>query len=85
MDKHRDAFGVKPLCKVSQVAQSAYRRNVELLREPHKRCARTHRDEMQMPQFERVWQANSRSMAPTRFGGNWHAEALSWLVAQSSD
>ncbi|AVT13817.1 IS3 family transposase [Paracidovorax avenae] len=58
IDKHRDAFGVEPLCKVLQVAPSAYRRHAALLREPHKRCARAHRDEMLMPQIERVWQAN---------------------------
>ncbi|MBS0429387.1 MAG: IS3 family transposase [Proteobacteria bacterium] len=58
IDKYRDAFGVEPLCKVLQVAPSAYRRHAALLREPHKRCARAHRDEMLMPQIERVWQAN---------------------------
>lgn len=58
IDQHRDAFGVEPLCKVLQVAPSAYRRHAALLREPHKRCARAHRDEMLMPQIERVWQAN---------------------------
>jgi len=41
-----------------QVAPSAYRRHAALLREPHKRCARAHRDEMLMPQIECVWQAN---------------------------
>ena len=58
IDKHRDAFGVEPLCKVLQVAPSAYRRHAALRREPHKRCARAQRDEMLMPQIERVWQAN---------------------------
>ncbi|WP_369822456.1 IS3 family transposase [Pseudacidovorax sp. RU35E] len=58
IDKHRDAFGVEPLCKVLQVAPSAYRRHAALLREPHRRCARVQRDEMLMPQIQRVWQAN---------------------------
>ncbi|QHE84515.1 IS3 family transposase [Hydrogenophaga sp. BPS33] len=58
IDKHRDAFGVEPLCKVLQVAPSAYRRHAAQQREPHKRCARAQRDEMLMPQIERVWQAN---------------------------
>ncbi len=43
IDKHRDAFGVEPLCKVLQVAPSAYRRHAALLREPHRRCARAKR------------------------------------------
>lgn len=58
IDKHRDAFGVEPVCKVLQAAPSAYRRHAALLREPHRRCARAHRDELLMPQIQRVWQAN---------------------------
>ncbi|WP_312304562.1 MULTISPECIES: IS3 family transposase [Comamonadaceae] len=58
IDQHRATFGVEPLCKVLQVAPSAYRRHAALLREPHKRCARAHRDEVLAPQIQRVWQAN---------------------------
>lgn len=48
----------EPVCKVLSVAPSAYRRHAALLHEPHQRCARTKRDEMLMPEIERVWQAN---------------------------
>lgn len=41
-----------------QVAPSAYRRHAALLREPSRRCARVIRDELLMPQIQRVWQAN---------------------------
>ncbi|CAN7657599.1 IS3 family transposase [Acidovorax sp. LjRoot38] len=58
IDKHRDTFGVEPLCKVLQIAPSAYRRHAALLREPHKRCARALRDEQLIPQIQRLWQAN---------------------------
>ena len=58
VDKHCDAYGVEPLCKSLQVAPSAYRRYAALLRAPHKRCARDHREEILMPQIERVWQTN---------------------------
>ncbi|ASK90714.1 IS3 family transposase [Xanthomonas campestris pv. trichodesmae] len=58
IDQHREAFGVEPLCKVLQVAPSAYRRHAALLREPHKRCARALRDEALAPEIQRVWQAN---------------------------
>ena len=58
IDKHRATFGVEPLCKVLQIAPSAYRRHAALLREPQKRCARARRDEVLMPQIQRVWQAN---------------------------
>jgi len=58
IDQQRNAFGVEPLCKVLQVAPSAYRRHAALMREPHKRCARAKRDEVLIPQIQRVWQAN---------------------------
>ncbi|WP_099656642.1 IS3 family transposase [Acidovorax sp. 56] len=58
IDQQRNAFGVEPLCKVLQVAPSAYWRHAALVREPHKRCARAKRDELLMPQIQRVWQAN---------------------------
>ncbi|WP_157896721.1 IS3 family transposase [Acidovorax carolinensis] len=58
IDKHRDTFGVEPVCKVLQVAPSAYRRHAALIREPDRRCARARRDELLAPQIERVWQAN---------------------------
>jgi len=41
-----------------QIAPSGYRRHASLQRAPHKRCARAQRDEVLMPQIERVWQAN---------------------------
>ncbi|RTD84972.1 IS3 family transposase [Variovorax atrisoli] len=58
IDKHRDTFGVEPICKVLQIAPSGYRRHAALLREPHKRCARAHRDDVLMPAIQRVWRAN---------------------------
>ena len=48
----------EPVCKVLSVAPSAYRRHEALLHEPHQRCARAKRDEVLMPEIERVWQAN---------------------------
>ena len=58
VDQHRDTFGVEPICKVLQIAPSGYWRHAALAREPHKRCARAHRDEMLVHHIERVWQAN---------------------------
>nr|WP_133704196.1 IS3 family transposase [Roseateles toxinivorans] len=58
IDKQRDTFGVEPICAVLQIAPSGYRRHAALRREPHRRCARAQRDEVLVPQIERVWQAN---------------------------
>jgi len=58
IDQQRNACGVEQLCKVLQVAPSAYWRHAALLREPRKRYARANRDETVMPQIEPVWQTN---------------------------
>jgi putative transposase len=58
IDQYRDTFGVEPICKVLQIAPSAYWRHAALRREPHRRCARAHRDEALQPEIQRVWQAN---------------------------
>ncbi|WP_409520560.1 IS3 family transposase [Melaminivora sp.] len=58
IDKHRNTFGVEPVCKVLQIAPSGDRRHAALLREPHKRCARARRDDVLVPEIQRVWQAN---------------------------
>lgn len=58
IDQHRDAYGVEPLCKVMQIAPSAYRRHAALQREPHKRCVLAVRDDVLCPEIKRVWQAN---------------------------
>jgi putative transposase len=55
---HGGAFGVEPICEVLQIAPSGYRRHAQLRREPHKRCLRAQRDDVLVPQIERVWQAN---------------------------
>ena len=58
IDKHRDVHGVEPICKVLQIAPSGYRRHAALRHEPQRRCARVQRDEVLVPQIERVWRTN---------------------------
>ncbi|KAI5911890.1 IS3 family transposase [Azoarcus sp. PA01] len=58
IDTHREHFGVEPICKVLQVAPSAYRRAVARRRDPALRCARARRDAMLEDHIERIWQAN---------------------------
>jgi len=58
IDQHRDTYGVEPICKVLQVAPSAYRRHAARQRNPELRSARAKRDELLMPHIDRVWQAN---------------------------
>ena len=58
IDQHRGTHGVEPICKVLQIAPSRYWRHAALRHEPHLRCARAIRDEMLIPQIERVWNGN---------------------------
>lgn len=58
IDVHRERFGVEPICKVLQVAPSAYRRMVARRRDPALRCARARRDEVLDGHIDRIWQAN---------------------------
>ncbi|MBZ0091062.1 IS3 family transposase [Burkholderia cenocepacia] len=58
IDRHRDAYGVEPICKALQVAPSAYRRHAARQRNPDLRSARAKQDEVLRPHIHRVWQAN---------------------------
>ncbi|ALP54977.1 transposase (plasmid) [Candidatus Tenderia electrophaga] len=58
IDQHRDTYGVEPICKVLQIAPSAYRRHAARQRNPELRSARARRDDVLMPKIERVWAAN---------------------------
>ncbi|WP_156513297.1 IS3 family transposase [Bordetella ansorpii] len=60
IDRHREVYGVEPICKVLQVASSAYRRHAARLRDPARRSDRARRDEQLMPHVQRVWQENHR-------------------------
>jgi putative transposase len=58
IDAHREALGVEPICRVLQVAPSAYRRSAGEQREADRCCARATRDEALAAHIARVWQVN---------------------------
>jgi transposase InsO family protein len=58
VDQHRGRYGVEPICKLLQVAPSAYWRHAARQRDPALRSARARRDATLMPQIKGVWQAN---------------------------
>ncbi|HEU5072957.1 MAG TPA: IS3 family transposase [Polyangiaceae bacterium] len=55
---HRDTFGVEPICRALQIAPSGYRLHAARQREPERRPARAQRDEILVPEIQRVWRAN---------------------------
>lgn len=58
IDEHRQVHGVEPICKVLQVAPSAYRRHAACQRDPQRRSVRAKRDEELAVEIRRVWQEN---------------------------
>ncbi|OJX04958.1 MAG: transposase [Burkholderiales bacterium 70-64] len=60
IDENRSCYGVEPICRILQIAPSAYFRHAARRRDPSLRSARTIRDEALMVQVERVWQENFR-------------------------
>ena len=60
VDRHRQQHGVEPICRLLQIAPSAYRRHAARQRDAALLSGRARRDQELMPCIERVWQANLR-------------------------
>ena len=58
IDRHRDVYGVEPICKVLQIAPSCYRRHAARMRNPALRSERAKHDEQLAPGIQKVWHAN---------------------------
>lgn len=58
VDEHRAVHGVEPICKVLQIAPSAYRRYAARRRGSALLSARARRDAVLIPKVEQVWRAN---------------------------
>ena len=58
IDQHRAARGVEPICRVLQIAPSAYWRHAARQRTPALCSQRVQRDAALVPPIERVWRAN---------------------------
>ena len=58
MDKHRDTFGVEPICTAMQIAPSGYRLHAAKQRDPTLCSQRTQRDLVLSPRIQSVWQSN---------------------------
>ena len=58
VDRHRPQHGVEPICRLLQIAPSAYRRHAARQRDAALLSGRARREQELMPHIERVWQAN---------------------------
>ncbi len=67
-------YGVEPICKVLQVAPSAYRLHAARCRNPDLRSDRAKRDERQMMDIHRVWDRNFRVYGARKVWRQMHRE-----------
>ena len=80
VDSPRGPYGVEPICIGLPIAPSGYRWRAALRRAPQNRRARIQRDEILMPQIERLWNANLQVYGA---GKVWHQlqRGSTWHVA----
>jgi len=55
VDEHRAAYGVEPICRMLQIAPSAYYERLRKRREPDRRSAQSKRDDALKPEILRVF------------------------------
>lgn len=60
IEKHRDVYGVEPLCAMLPIAPSTYYAHRARQRNPERRSAREKRDEQLRASIQHVWESNFR-------------------------
>src|SRR5207244_10619951 len=55
---HRQEYGVEPICRLLEIAPSAYHERVRKRREPQRRSTREQRDDVLKPEILRVFNEN---------------------------
>ena len=76
VDRHREAFGVEPICKVLQIAPSGYWLHAARQKDPSLRCERAQRDEVLMPEIQRVWEENHQVYGADKTWQQLNREAI---------
>lgn len=80
IDTYRCQLGVEPICKVLQIAPSAYWRYVARKRNPSLRSSRAQRDEQLCYEIERIWHVNLQVYGTKKV---WHQlKREGWSVAR---
>ncbi len=75
--QHRQAYGVKSICKVLQIAPSGYWRHAASERNHPLRCALAKQDNILVFHIERVWQTNMRVYDEDKVWKQMNTEGLS--------
>jgi len=66
VDRHREEYGVEPICSVLPIAPSTYYAHKAEQRDPTMRSARAQRDEVLCEDIRRVWRDNFEVYGPRK-------------------
>jgi transposase InsO family protein len=76
IDDYKDRFGVEPICKLLPIAPSTYYEEKARERDPGRRPARYHQDEVLKPEIERIWHENLEVYGARKVWKQLHREAM---------
>ena len=76
IDRHRDEYGIEPICNVLPIAPSTYHRQKLLSRCPEKRSLRSRMDENLSTEVKRVWQDSHRNYGARKVWKQLHRESI---------
>jgi len=82
VERHRQQHGVEPICRLLQIAPSAYRRYASRQRDAALPSPRARRDQELMPHIERGWHVNLQVLQADKVWRQLQREGVS--VASSS-
>jgi len=76
IDRHRDEYGVEPICDVLPIAPSTYHHHKLLERNPERRSLREKRDEELCLEIDRVWRESHCNYGARKVWKQMHREAI---------
>lgn len=76
IDRHREAYGVEPICKLLPIAPSTYFKHKELVVDPTRRSQRAQRDDRLRTEVRRVWDENFQVYGVRKVWRQLHREGV---------
>jgi putative transposase len=74
IDKHRDEYGVEPICEMLPIALSTFYQHLARRAHPELRSGRAKRDEELRPEVRRIWEENRRVYGAHKVWKQFHRE-----------
>jgi transposase InsO family protein len=76
IDRHRDEYGVEPICNVLPIAPSTYHHHKLLEQNPERRSLRERRDDELCLEIDRVWRESHCNYGARKVWKQMHREAI---------